>query len=38
MKKPSSVMGLYAKSGTGRECPEQIRGIFLEVVAIISRR
>jgi hypothetical protein len=29
-KKPSSVIGLYASSGTGLEWPEQIKGILRE--------
>jgi hypothetical protein len=30
-KNPSVLTLLYERSGTGRECPEQISGIFLEL-------
>jgi len=37
IKKPSGVMLLKDKSGTGRECPEQIKGIFLDVEAWVDK-
>jgi len=38
MKKPSSdsIIGLYEKSTTGLECPEQINGIFLVAIILIK--